>query len=682
MAIFAIAALAFTGLGFLPGHVLVPLDLLADEGAWKPDPDARVPVSNRLLSDPVLQFVPWDEAARRAIRSGEVPWRNPYSDEGSPLFANAQAALLSPFTWPRLLFGIKGWALCVFLKLFAAGMGAYWLTREMGARRNASLISGFVYLASGFSIVWALHPHTNTFALLPVLAAALLRQLGSITPANTAAIVGSAAIATAGGHPETLAVGVLAIAGFLLWEALSRARGGRPVSIRCVAWLIAPAAAGFLLLAVQLVPFFLLLAGSEIAATRFREHETGFRGLAVFGQILPGFLGSPLKDEIDLSVVLPDAENFNMRNQGFVGLVTLVLLATTARRLPPTFRRGVVVGIVALPLAWGVPPFGWILSKLPGISLLARPYWILAFVLFASAAAGPAVMSIAEGGLLRRAATGLIAVGCLAAMAGILPAIPAARPSVEAVGRWGIERLRDRGVLTRSPEIYAARFEKYLSRGQVTVLRRLALPGFVWVFAGAALLRRRRKLLAAAVAGELLAFGIGYIPAIRSDQIPKPPPAVRDVLGLDPLRRWMVAASADVYPPNLGTFHEIRDVRSFDLLESSKAIEGLRRYGYDQSSLGFAAPLPRDQAFGLAKEGVRFLFSRVPAEGCPLVGGNEPPAVGVYELPGYLPRPIPANEPPTGVQIGAAVSVAAALGSILLVRGASRGSKRRSDRTV
>jgi hypothetical protein len=679
MAIFAIAALAFTGLGFLPGRVLVPLDLQADEGAWKPDPDARVPVSNRLLSDPVLQFVPWDEAARRAIRSGEVPWRNPYSDEGRPLFANAQAALLSPFTWPRLLFGIKGWALCVFLKLFVAGMGAYWLTREMGAERNASLISGFVYLASGFSIVWALHPHTNTFALLPLLAAALLRQLGSITPANTAAIVGSAAIATAGGHPETLAVGVLAIAGFLAWEALSRARGGRPVSIRGVAWLIAPAAAGFLLLAVQLVPFLLLLAGSEIAATRFRGPETGFRGVALFGQILPGFLGSPLKNEIDLSVVSPDAENFNTRSQGFVGLVTLVLLATAARRLPPTFRRGLVVGIVALPLAWGVPPFGWI-SKLWGLSLLARPYWILAFVLFASAAAGPAVTSIAQGGLLRRAATALIAAGCLAAMAGILPAIPAARPSVEAVGRWGIERLRDRGVLTRSPEIYAARFGKYLSRGQVTVLWRLALPGFVWILAGAALLRRRRKLLAVAVAGELLAFGIGYIPAIRSDRIPKAPPAVRDVLGLDPQRRWMVAASADVYPPNLGTFHEIRDVRPFDLLESSKSIERLRRCGYDQASLGFAAPLPRDQAFGLAKEGVRFLFSRVPAEGCPLVGGGEPPAVGVYELPGYLSQPIPANEPPTGVRIGAAVSVAAALGSILLVRGASRGSRRRSDR--
>jgi hypothetical protein len=272
----------------------------------------------------------------------------------------------------------------------------------------------------------------------------------------------------------------------------------------------------------------------------------------------------------------------------------------------------------------------------------------------------------------------LIAVGCLAAMAGVLPAIPAARPSVEAAGRWGIERLRDRGVLTRSPEIYEARFEKYLSRGQVTVLRRLALPGFVWILAGVALLRRRRELLAAAVAGELLAFGIGYIPAIRSDRIPEPPLAVRDVLALDPLRRWMVAASADVYPPNLGTLHGIRDFRSFDLLESSKSIEMLRWYGYDRSSLGFAAPLPRYQALGLAKQGVRFLFSRVPAEGCPLVGGDEPPAVGVYELPGYLSRPIPANEPPTGVRIGAAVSVAAALGSILLVRSASRGSKKGS----
>jgi len=51
IAVFGLAALIYTGMGFMPGRVLVPLDQMADAGAWKPDPRVRVSVSNRLLSD-------------------------------------------------------------------------------------------------------------------------------------------------------------------------------------------------------------------------------------------------------------------------------------------------------------------------------------------------------------------------------------------------------------------------------------------------------------------------------------------------------------------------------------------------------------------------------------------------------------------------------------------------------
>lgn len=106
--VFCVAALVYTAPGLLPERVPVPLDQLADMGAWKPDPTVRVAVSNRLLSDVVLQFAPWDAEIRRAFGLGRVPWRNAYADGGSPLFANPPAALLSPFTWPRLLWGEAG----------------------------------------------------------------------------------------------------------------------------------------------------------------------------------------------------------------------------------------------------------------------------------------------------------------------------------------------------------------------------------------------------------------------------------------------------------------------------------------------------------------------------------------------------------------------------------------------
>lgn len=667
LGIFALAALVYTGAGFLPGRILVPLDHLADQGAWKPNPRARIPVSNRLLSDPVLQFVPWDEAARRAIESGRFPWRNPYADDGRPLFANPQTALLSPFTWPRLIFGIEGWALSVFLKLLAAGLGACWLARSVGAGREASLISGFVYLSSGFSVLWGLHPHANVFAVLPFLAGGLFRQLERITPGNTAVIVGSAALATAGGHPETMATTVLAIAGLLLWEWITLAREGRSVS-RAVVWTAVPAAAGFLLLAVQLVPFFLLLTESRLAELRAGGNGPVFRVFAMAGQVLPGFLGSPRQSELDLSGAVPGSENFNMRSQGFVGFVALVVLVGCARRLEPRLRRALVIAAAALLTAWGLPPFGWI-GMLPPLSLLAPQYWIAPFVLFASVATGPALMSAGERALPRAIGRWLLGAGLLLAVTGLLPMLPPAQGFLAGAAHRGIERLRARGFLRQPPAVYEERFERYLTRGRSTALRRLALPGLFWIVAAIALLRRRRSgaLLVAAVAGELLSFGVGYLPAIRLDRIPRAPPAVRSVVALDPRRLWLIAAAEDVYPANLATLHGIRDVRSFDVLESSERIGRLRRDGYDESTRAFPSTLSDEQRLGLARDGVRFFFSRTPPAGSVLVGGELPPAVGVYELSGATPRPFPPNEPPAGVRIGGAISLGAALSSLVLV---------------
>ena len=162
--LYLLAALALAGAGLLPGRVLLPLDLVRDLGAWKPDPAVRVAVSNALLSDTILQFQPWEVQARRELSAGKWPWTNPYAGEGAALFANPAAGLLSPFTWVRLLFGDPGWALSVLAKLLVAGLGARWFARALGASSVEATASGLLYLASGYSVLWALHPQTNVFA--------------------------------------------------------------------------------------------------------------------------------------------------------------------------------------------------------------------------------------------------------------------------------------------------------------------------------------------------------------------------------------------------------------------------------------------------------------------------------------------------------------------------------------
>src|SRR5215218_6654704 len=132
-------ALLYAGPGLLPGRTFAPLDIPLDFDAWKHDPTRRVRVSNTLLADVIVQSVPWDREIVRLAADGAWPWTNRWAGDGGPLFANPQTALFSPFTWPRLLFGLDGWAIMAILKLLAAMLCAYWLARELDVPRSQAI---------------------------------------------------------------------------------------------------------------------------------------------------------------------------------------------------------------------------------------------------------------------------------------------------------------------------------------------------------------------------------------------------------------------------------------------------------------------------------------------------------------------------------------------------------------
>ena len=86
----------------------------------------------------------------------------------------------------------------------------------------------------------------------------------------------------------------------------------------------------------------------------------------------------------------------------------------------------------------------------------------------------------------------------------------------------------ERGVsyhLANTKEPYDAFLASYLEKGRATALRRIALPGALWILGGIALASRRRRftLLALAVASELAAFGLGYLPAVPRSRVPATP---------------------------------------------------------------------------------------------------------------------------------------------------------------
>jgi hypothetical protein len=634
--IFAAVALLYTAQGFLPGRVLAPLDIPRDLPAWKADPAARVRVSNSLLSDVPLQLAPWDGEARRLIAVGEFPWTNRYAGDGEPLFANPLTGLLSPFTWPRLLLGLRGWSWTVFLKIVAGGLSMFWLARVAGAASGPAVVSGLLFTLSGHAIVWALYPQTNVFVLLPAFGAAAL-DLGRRPSRRSALLVVLfAALISVGGHPETLFIGVVALGVFVAWDAGVWATR-RPV---------VAALAGFLLAGIHLVPFAMLLARSHVRLARTHDLVTFVRKLAMVSLFVPGFLGSPLKGELDLTALVMPLENFNQRASAFVGLLALVAIAAAFRDLPLILRRGLVIALVALLLSWSLPWVGSFVRLLPLVQWVAVEYLAVIFVLFASLAAGTAFFAMRP----RRSLLVALAVAAgLMIMAGVLPT--AAPALLLTAARRGIAHLQASGHLRQPVAVYEQRLAAYLSGARWMAFRRLALPGICWMVFAAAAVRGRRRLAAVAAVSELVAFGFGYNPAIRVEEIAPKPATVAAIETRDPGRQWRMASVDGVLPPNAAAAYRLRDVVPYDILTSEEWTKRLEPAGYDPISFRLPATPSADQRRALAELGVRFLIS----------------SSGVEELENARPVPLPLNEPPPGFAAGIGVTICGLLLTLILL---------------
>lgn len=519
--VFALAAALFTAAGFLPGRVFLPLDLPLDYGAWKHDPSVRVPVSNKLLSDAVLEFRPWDHEVRRLVASGEFPWRNVWAGDGAHLFANPEASLLFPLTWLRVAMGDRGWALNAFLKLFLAGLGMWWFAREATkCDWRSALVAGFVYMTCGYMTVWLLSPHTNVYAMLPWLAASALTKRHFATFAF-------AALATAGGHPETLFYGVVAIA-IYLWSAR---------------WLV-PAFLGFALCAVQLVPFAIAASHSDLLAQRLHA-SAHTRWAAIPATLLPGYLGSPLAGEIDLSAL--GGENFNERAGGYAGLCALLVVLAAWRHVP---RRALIIALAALVLSWHLPLLR-LIAKVPG----ATERLGLVFCFFICLCLPPALAQLR----IRLSLSVISVMGAAVMMVGIFLALPVARPFLTDIAKHGIAILQHRGYLHLPAQIYESRLAGYLAGFAAVALRRIAIPGLCLAMLGFG----RRAGAVAAIVIEMIAFAYGYNPAVNGD-VPQ--------INLPHDNRFLITSEFEIFPPNLATLQRVRDARSYDVLRPAPRI--------------------------------------------------------------------------------------------------------------
>lgn len=113
------------------------------------------PVKNGAMPDVTSQIYPWKHLVIELWRNGAVPLWNPYSFSGTPLLANYQSAVFSPFNLLFFLFSfINAWSILVLLQPLLAGFFTYLFVRSLKRSKTASLISGLSFMFCGFITVW------------------------------------------------------------------------------------------------------------------------------------------------------------------------------------------------------------------------------------------------------------------------------------------------------------------------------------------------------------------------------------------------------------------------------------------------------------------------------------------------------------------------------------------------
>ncbi|MFI5119216.1 MAG: YfhO family protein [Thermoanaerobaculia bacterium] len=181
---------------------------------WAPSLGART-LEAPTLSDPVWQFVPWLQLARREMAAGRLPIWNPYQDGGVPLLGNSISALGSPLVWPALLLGVRpGWNMSLLLRALLAASAAFLWLRDRGRSRPAAGLGALAFALSGPFIAWLEHPQTLAASAVPFLLLFGGRLAERPTRGDFTGLVVATYIVLSGGHPETALMAALLAAAY------------------------------------------------------------------------------------------------------------------------------------------------------------------------------------------------------------------------------------------------------------------------------------------------------------------------------------------------------------------------------------------------------------------------------------------------------------------------------------
>ncbi len=340
----------------LPGYFF-PADVVNNipsfsEGKWTRP-------KNSLEADPVYQFEPWRDFAKRSFFSGQFPLWNDLNGQGAPLFANMQSAVLFPLNFLYYLLPTKVAINSIYLlKLFLFGFFMYLYLRSIDIRVGIAILGAIAATFSGFMILWLYWPHTNVYLLLPLLLLLTekLKETKKISYRWNIAIAISYFIGILGGHPETLfhiAILHMTYSVFRLWGEKKK-----------ITSLLLSILFGFILGAVQILPFLEYLRNSYTLQKRTVGVSQFYLPLQAFiMNFFPFILGGPHRQYYR---PIEPQTNFQEVLGGYAGPIILLssafgLLVFKKKKLELFWTAVIVISWL---LAYKVWPF-WYLNTLP-----------------------------------------------------------------------------------------------------------------------------------------------------------------------------------------------------------------------------------------------------------------------------------------------------------------------------
>ena len=334
---------------------------------WSAYPQFAGPVKNNAMPDVIGQIYPWKHFTIQALKSGQIPFWNPYSFSGTPHMANYQSAVFSPF---NLLFFIlpfiDAWSVLVLLQPLLAGLFMYLLMRALGLKRPGSLISSIAFMFCGFMTTWMGYATLGYAILFLPLAVYGIEKFYSSNKIRYLLVLSlTIPLSFFCGHFQISLYFFVFILGYIIFKSF------QTKNILNIFYLAFFAFLGFLLSLPQLLPS-IELYSQTLRSTLFQKGEIIPWGyLSTF--LAPDFLGNP--------VTRNDWFGHYAEWNAYIGLVPLMLAfyVFTGKKIKRVIFY-VFSAIIAIILAFQTPVLDLLVaSHIPVLSTSAASRIIVLF---------------------------------------------------------------------------------------------------------------------------------------------------------------------------------------------------------------------------------------------------------------------------------------------------------------